>query len=116
MIGPVLAAALAIAPQSTLSGSADPQTEADFRCYAASLVLAGVSAEDQEMVNAASMVAFYYLGRLEGRTPETDWIRQGIEAGNSQPDVLIGELPRCGGEFEAKSRELIDKSGDPSAS
>jgi len=116
MIGPILAAALAFAPQAAMSGSSDSRTEADFRCYAAAVVMAGASVDDQEVVNAAAMIAFYYLGRLEGRAPDTDWISRGVMIGNSQADVLVGELPRCAGEFEAKSQELIDKSGEASAS
>ena len=115
MIAPILAVALAIAPQTPLSGSSDIRTEADFRCYAASMVLAGLSGDDPEVVNAASMIAFYYLGRLEGRAPDVDWINRGIKVGNAQPDLLLGEVDRCATEFEAKSQELIDK-GDASLS
>lgn len=110
MIGSVLAIVLAFTPQTALSSSSDARTEADFRCYAATLVLAGMNADDPEVTNAAAMIAFYYLGRLEGRVPDVDWVSRGIKAGDAQSDLLLAELPRCAGEFEAKSQELINKS------
>jgi len=109
MIGIALAAALALAPQQPLSGSSNAVTEADFRCYAAAVVMAGLSEDDAEVLNAASLIAFYFLGRLEGREPAVDWIEQGIKVGNKQPELLMAELPRCGTEFEAKGQEMVDK-------
>ncbi|MDQ3124318.1 MAG: hypothetical protein M3Q74_01775 [Pseudomonadota bacterium] len=109
MIGIALAAALALAPQQSLSGSSNALTEADFRCYAAGVVMAGVSGDNEEMLNAAGLIAFYYLGRLEGREPDVDWIEQGIKVGNAQPDLLMAELARCGTEFEAKGKAMVDK-------
>ena len=113
MIGLLLAASLALTPQASLSGSTDPQTEADFRCFAGSLVLAGLSADDDETAQAAAMLAFYYLGRLEGRAPGKDWVRIGVQLEDARADELIAELERCGAEFAAKSQHMIDtgKSG-----
>lgn len=117
MTGLLLAALLAFALQESLSGSPDPKTEADFRCFAASLVMAGLADEesDQEMINAAALVSFYYLGRLEGRDGSVDWIARGIEVGNAQPERLLPELARCGAEFGAKGDEMVRK-GEPAAS
>jgi hypothetical protein len=106
----LLAAVLALTPQASLSGSSDARTEADFRCYTAAIVMAGMAGEeDTEALNAASVLAFYYLGRLEGREPNADWITKGIHVGNAQPEQMLGELTRCGAEFEAKGREMVQK-------
>lgn len=109
MTGLLLAAYLALAPQAQtpLSGSSDPRIEADFRCYTAAVVMAGLGGEDEEILQAASLVAFYYLGKLEGRQPEKNWIRLGIDVGNAHSQQMLGELERCGAEFEAKSRQMI---------
>ncbi len=109
MIEVMFAAALSLAPQQAVSGSSDARTEADFRCYAAAIVLAGVSGDDQATTDAASLVAFYYLGRLEGRAPNVDWIDRGITVGNAQAEMLLAELPRCGSEFEAKAQSMVEK-------
>lgn len=112
MTGLLIAALLALAPQESLSGSADARVEADFRCFAASLVMAGLADEenDQEAIDAAALVSFYYLGRLEGRDGSVDWVARGIDAGNAQPDRLLPELSRCGAEFGAKGQEILDKA------
>ena len=108
MTGLMLAALLALTPQSGYSGSSDPRTEADFKCFGAALVLAGSADESNtELMNAAGLLGFYYLGRLEGREPGVDWATRGASIPDSQADVFLGELERCGAEFESKSQELI---------
>lgn len=108
MSGLILAAVLALTPQSAYSGSADPRTEADFKCFGAALVLAGSADESNtELMNAAGLLGFYYLGRLEGREPDVDWPARGASIPDSQADAYLGELERCGAEFESKSQELI---------
>ena len=108
MTGLMLAALLALTPQSGYSGSADARTEADFRCFGAALVLAGSTDESNaELMNAAGLLGFYYLGRLEGREPGVDWAVRGASIPDSQADVFLGELERCAAEFETKSQQLI---------
>ena len=108
MTGLMLAALIALAPQSGYSGSADPRTEADFKCLGAALVLAGSADEsDEDLMNAATLLGFYYLGRLEGREPGVDWVSRGASIPDSQADGFLSELERCAGEFESKSEELI---------
>ncbi len=109
MTGLMLAALLALTPQSGYSGSADPRTEADFKCFGAALILAGSGDEsDAELMNAAGLLGFYYLGRLEGREPGVDWPARGAAIPDSQADIFLGELGRCADEFEARSQELIN--------
>lgn len=115
MTGPMLAALLALAPQAGLSGSSDPRSEADFQCYGAALLMAGSAEEsDTELVNAASMVGFYYLGRLEGREPGVDWPGRGAAIQDDKSDAFMAHLQRCATEFEAKGQELI-AAGDKAA-
>ncbi|KQW78687.1 hypothetical protein [Brevundimonas sp. Root1279] len=112
MTGLIFAALLVLTPpQDNLSGSRNAQTEADFRCFAAGLVMAEVSGDDAEMVNAGSMVAFYYLGRLEGREPSIDWVARGVEVGTAKGEELLPELARCGEEFAAKGEDMVKKAG-----
>ena len=115
MTGLMLAALIALTPQSGLSGSSDPRTEADFKCFGAALVLAGsVDESNTDLMNAASLLGFYYLGRLEGREPGADWAARGARIPDTQADIFLGELQRCSTEFEKKSEELI-RAGEAAA-
>ena len=109
MIAMLFAAALAATPAALDQTKPNP-SELDLRCYAGAIVLAGLNEDDEETSNAAAMLAFYYLGRLEGREPGIDWIVRGIEVGNAEGEELLGELVRCGAEFEAKGKELMTKA------
>ena len=104
------AAALSLITGGPAVAQQTPEAEADLRCFAAGLVLAGVTSEDKETANAASLLAFYFLGRLEGREPGVDWITKGIQLGNTEADTLLTvDLVRCGGELEAKGADMMTK-------
>jgi hypothetical protein len=71
----MIRAALAIFMVSTSSGAlaitADDQ--ADARCILVSGQMA--DSDDKEQQTAASIMLFYYLGRLEGRNPSADLVK-----------------------------------------
>ncbi|MBU1323984.1 MAG: hypothetical protein KJ676_01945 [Alphaproteobacteria bacterium] len=86
----------------------NPQDAADMQCMALVVVLMGTA--DEAMAAQLSPGLFYYLGRLEGRTPGTDWINvAGEYAALSTVEQLFSVQQRCAAEMTAKGREMIEK-------
>jgi hypothetical protein len=105
MIATVAALALMATPALARQ---TPQAEADLRCFAAGLAMAGVDEDNEELLNGGTLLAFYFLGRLEGREPGVDWITKGIVLVDAEgEELLAGDLPRCGRELEAKGTDMI---------
>jgi hypothetical protein len=68
-----LAAALALAvPQDPPAALTDQQSN-DLFCVAAYAMAAG---QDASVAATVAPGLFFYLGRLEGRDPEVDWLEQ----------------------------------------
>jgi hypothetical protein len=105
----LLAAALAAAILAPGAASAQPSAAADVsdaRCVAV-LSFAVSKITDEKTKVATSMAIFYYIGKLDGRTPGEDLeakIRQQVKS--FSPDTLKAELDRCGGEFETRSGQV----------
>lgn len=107
---------------STPAAAQTPSTaaRADMKCMAVFAVMLGSLGEDPieadaEMAAGAASALSYYLGRLQGRDPDTDWM--GV-FGEALEDVTLEELsreaPRCGKEMEAVGSALVafgDKFG-----
>jgi hypothetical protein len=56
---------------------------------------------------AGVMIALYYLGRLDARSPRLDLVALlGDEADKMTPETLKSEAVRCGSEFKEKGNEL----------
>lgn len=91
--GLALAATLMAGP--VLSAEPDMKAEdlADLQCVA---VFSAVAGMNPEMADQAAIPVFYYLGRLEGRTPSVDWLNRVQEYGDTVTlGELEGHLQRC---------------------
>lgn len=87
---------------------ANPQDAADMQCLAMIAVMMGQV--DEQTAAQLSPGLFYYLGRLEGRTPATDWITaSGAYAAGADVGRLFAVQERCAAEMAAKGREMIEK-------
>jgi hypothetical protein len=87
---------------------ANPQDAADMQCLAFVAVMMGEVDEDLSLRLSSGL--FYYLGRLEGRTPGVDWITvAGAYAERASDAQLRSVQQRCGGEMMAKGQELVAK-------
>jgi hypothetical protein len=93
------ALALAITPQTD---DLKPADLADLQCMAlTAYMVSQVEPETIEQAGIASGV-MYYLGRLQGRTPEIDWLpRLQKFSMTLVPEDLQGFAPRCGAELVA---------------
>ncbi|HYC67025.1 hypothetical protein [Brevundimonas sp.] len=86
----------------------EPQNKADMQCFAALSWLGGQVAEDSPEMAGLTGGMMYYLGRLEGRSPNTDWLRQlGIYLDSVTEAELGSDLERCGNELSVKGAALV---------
>jgi hypothetical protein len=100
----------------TWAGGAQAQDAAaanrsDVRC----ILAMGALAKMEQYKQAASAAAFYFAGRIEGRSPDFDLKRAvRLEAGRIGMQEYAGEMQRCGELFKAKGAALMDLGPPPS--
>jgi len=99
-----LAAAVALtAPADDLS-DLKPQDKADLQCMAVAVVAIGMST-DQDQKAGLATGATYFFGRLQGRTPGTDWLARFTTYIRSEPvDELEANRMRCANEIGAMAQ------------
>lgn len=96
---------------------AQDTTRRDVRCLAVTAAAAG-TVKDPEMVTLAASASLYFLGRLEGRTPDVDWLGRAVDEfdlmSSDEAEASIracGELmQQKGEELEARGAELTNRS------
>lgn len=113
MIRRLASAALAA---SLIAGSAAAQSRdissanmRDIECLAVMAVVGGTTEEGSTEQMGAVGGMMYYLGRLEGRTPGTDWLAY-FTTYLQSPDIeknLEPHYQRCGQEMIDKGASLI---------
>lgn len=88
-----------------LAHAEDRATTDDVRCLVVSLVIAG---SGQQGAQAAGMAAsLYYIGRLDGRTPDLDLENRMIdEIGAMKPQDIKAEGARCGGLLKSRGQAI----------
>lgn len=109
-IGLVAFVVLAVLPISR-THAADRQTVADVHCVVVAMHMATLSTPRQR--SAGVMIATYYLGRLDGRSPHLD-IERLIEeeAKKMTPTQLQSDAVRCGRALREKGQEMVRISAD----
>ena len=110
MFGLLSAAVLALSTPSQAAAPTTPATlaQADLTCFAVGLRIAEMKELGTEITSAGTLMAFNALGRLEGRTPDVDWITPGIALANTIPEEVFNtETVRCGQAMEAKGEEML---------
>lgn len=87
---------------------ANPQDAADLQCLA--LIAGMMGMGDADLQQQLTPGLFYYLGRLEGRTPAVDWITTAGAYAEAASDAQLRSVQaRCFGEMTAKGEEMIAK-------
>ena len=107
--------ALALSFAVVTPARADDDTTADVRCLVVSAM--SVATQDSWLAAAGTLSAFYWLGRLDGRTPDLDLENRVLEQVHSlSPNQLAAEAQRCGellkdrGAFLTRmGQDLVDK-------
>lgn len=88
-----------------LAHAADSATTDDLRCLVVSLTMAGMGGKDLQA--AGMMASLYYLGRIDGRSPEFD-LENGVidEILAMKPADLKTAASRCGDALKGRGEEL----------
>jgi hypothetical protein len=85
--------------------SGTPGVTADVRCLIVGLSMGSVPGAAPR--TAGVMIAMYYLGRLDARSPKPDLeALLGEEVEKITPNDLKSESVRCGTEFKSKGNQL----------
>jgi len=81
--------------------AADDAAAADLKCMVVAAALSQNA--DPGLKSAGAMTGIYYLGRLDGRTPNLD-LETRLRATISQmtPQELVPEIQRCGQQVQAR--------------
>ena len=102
----LLGAPMRVAAEAPLS----PADRADVQCLAIVFAIFGSDpdmAPEQQLGLASG--AMYYLGRLQGRTPDVDWLARLVTYLESAPEAdFKTEQQRCGQEMIATGAALIE--------
>jgi len=109
----IAAACLFVFPWS-LATAEDAQTIADVRCIAVALQMSNMSGSQQM---SGTMLALYYVGRLDSRTPNLDLESVVLkEMGKMTPADYVSEAKRCsvsltekGQQFTQLGKDLIER-------
>ena len=98
-----LTAALALsAPPADLS-DLKPADRADLQCMTLVVAAMGASEDLEAAAGLASGATFYY-GRLQGRTPGTDWLARLAAYARTEPgESLEANRQRCAQEMQTLS-------------
>lgn len=98
LIAALVAAVALSAPAADLS-DLKPQDKADLQCMAVAVVAIGMSTDQASRAGLATGATFFY-GRLQGRTPGTDWLARFTTYIRSEPvDDLEANRVRCANEI-----------------
>ena len=101
-----LAAGLALSAGPADLSDLKPADQADLRCL--TLVVATIGAST-DLAASASLVsgATFYFGRLQGRTPGTDWLTRLADYARTEPVAeLEANRARCVEEMQALGRDF----------
>lgn len=113
------AALLCAGPVAAQNADHAPANQADLQCMALVAVLAGLAMEEgTEQEDHATRMAglsggmMYYLGRLQGRSPDIDWLSElSLFLGKAEFSDLDAVAPRCGKELSETGEALIAFGG-----
>ena len=82
-------------------------TAADIRCLITSLSLG--NSNNDTIKTAGFLASLYYLGRLDGATPNLDLeARMIAEIDKMTPEQLRSEAARCGGAMQTRASAFSD--------
>lgn len=105
MIAAAFAAVALISAPATQA--VPPEAVADLQCLGVLNILMDNS--DMAELTRKELVGsmMYYLGRLEGRDPHTDWVKSMEQYMRTTPfEEIDSQNRRCGEELSAKGRSL----------
>lgn len=92
---------------ATAQAQQSPAVEADVRCLLLGLTIANVEGATAQQQQAGTLIATYYVGRIQGRAPTYD-LSAGMQAQARAltPELVTQEQQRCSAEFRAVGTAL----------
>lgn len=111
-------AATAASAQTAAVSAADKD---DMQCFALVAYLAGQHEEGSPEQTGLAGGMMYFLGRLEGRAPGTDWLKLLADYILEPDDARLGaeleaQRERCGGVLQDRGQALVEWGATVSAS
>ena len=104
----ILAAMMATALLGADLSDMPAASQADLQCMGLLAVAIDDPALSDTLKQQYSGGMMYYLGRLEGRDPRTNWVRRMMDYTDSTPVQQVrSHSPRCGHELIAKGQEIF---------
>jgi hypothetical protein len=101
-----LALSTAPVPQADTLADLRPEDRADVQCMAIITMLVGAATDELSRTKLTAGVFFYY-GRLQGRTPQTDWVQRLLTYIQTEPMAeLEANRTRCGREMQEMGRAM----------
>lgn len=102
-----LAAGLALSASPVDLSDLKPADRADLQCMTLIIVTIGASGDSESAAGLASGATFYY-GRLQGRTPGTDWLARLAAYARTEPGAeLEANRQRCVQEMQTLGQAFI---------
>ena len=104
-----LAGALVLTTGAAQAQEISAADQQDMQCFALVAAQAGVGEQSPEMMAGLATAMMFYLGRMEGRSPDTDWLAR-IETylRSSEIEKLSTHSERCAAELISKGKALTD--------
>lgn len=103
----VLAAALALSAPPTDLSDLKPEDRADLQCLAVTVVAISMIEDPASRASVMTGSAFFY-GRLQGRSPGTDWLKRFAAYMRTEPlDELEANRTRCAEEMQVVGQAFI---------
>jgi len=85
----------------------DASTRADVRCVVALSRAAGEAGAESPEISQLQTITFYYIGRIDGRTPKLDLGAAFEQEGKQMPHADYLRLPQlCRDEYERRADAL----------
>lgn len=103
----ILSAAALAGGLAAPAAAQDAATTADLRCTIAAVALAGSAGGNATLQQQATMAALYFIGKLDGRTPNLD-LEAGIRAemAKMSQSEMGAEAQRCGQQLMGRGQAL----------
>jgi hypothetical protein len=103
----VLAAVLALSAPPTDLSDLKPEDRADLQCLTVTVFAISVIEDPAARASVIAGATFYY-GRLQGRSPGTDWLERFAAYARTEPlDEVEANRARCAEEIRVMGQTFI---------
>lgn len=99
-----LALSASPSPQTDALSDLKPADRADLQCMTLLTAMVGAEQNETTRLTLTSGIT-YYLGRLQGRTPDVKWVDRLMAYARTEPTAALeANRTRCAGEMQEMGR------------